>query len=137
MTERNYVLDTNIISALRRPEINPDVVEWIAEIPLENLFTTAFNLFEIEHGVVKKEREDARQGAVLRAWFEDQVLTTFASRILEFDHAAARILAQFPVPERAPLEDALIAAIAVANGMVVVTKNMRHFEPLGIEVQGF
>ena len=53
-------------------------------------------------------------------------------RVLPFDLAAARILAAYRVPEQAPLDDALIAAVAQAAQMAVVTRNTRHFEPLGV-----
>ena len=54
-------------------------------------------------------------------------------RVLSFDLAAARRLATYRVPEHAPYDDALIAAVAEANGMVVATRNTRHFEPLGVD----
>lgn len=87
---------------------------------------------EIERGVVAKERSDPPQGEVLRRWFEDRVLPTFADRVLPFGLPAARILATYRVPEHAPLDDALIAAIAETADMTVVTRNTRHFEPLGV-----
>ena len=93
---------------------------------------SAFTVAEIERGVVAKERTDATQGAVLRRWFEQNVLPAFADRVLPFDLPAARILATYRVPEHAPLDDALIAAIAQAADMTVVTRNNRHFEPLGV-----
>lgn len=77
-------------------------------------------------------RSDHAQGEVLRRWFEQQVLPAFAERVLPFDLAAARMLATYRVPEYAPLDDALIAAVAQGAGMTVVTRNTRHFEPLGV-----
>lgn len=51
--------------------------------------------------------------------------------MLAFDLPAARVLASYRVPEHAPLDDALVAAVAQANGMIVATRNTKHFEPLG------
>jgi predicted nucleic acid-binding protein len=82
--------------------------------------------------VIAKERSDAEQGAVLRRWFDENVLPTFADRVLPFDLSAARILATYRVPEHAPFDDALIAAGAVSAEMAVVTRNTEHFEPLGV-----
>lgn len=82
--------------------------------------------------MVRKEREDAAQGAVLRRWFEERVLPAFAGRILPFDETAARLLAHYRVPEHAPYDDALIAAVADAAQMTVATRNTKHFEPLGV-----
>ena len=93
---------------------------------------TATTLAEIERGVIARERPAPPLGAVLRRWFEDRVLPTFSDRVLPFDIDAARIMATYRVPEHAPLDDALTAAIAQAGGMTVVTRNTRHFAPLGV-----
>jgi hypothetical protein len=77
---------------------------------------------------------DAAQGAVLRRWLTERVLPGFAGRVLPFDLSAARIIARYPVPEHAPYDDAQIAAVAEAHGMTVVTRNLRHFAPLGVRV---
>lgn len=127
-----YVLDTNVISALRLRGRHPQVEEWAASVPFTNQFVTALTIAEIERGVVAKERSDATQGQILRRWFENQVLPAFAGRILPFDIHAARILAHYRVPEHAPLDDALIAATAAASDMTVVTRNTRHFTALDV-----
>lgn len=128
----SYVLDTNVVSALRVRGRNPAVEQWAASVPVADLFVTAMSVAEIERGVAAKERTDPAQGEVLRRWFEDRVLPAFAGRVLPFDLAAARILAAYRVPDRAPLDDALIAAVAESTGMVVVTRNTRHFSPFGV-----
>jgi predicted nucleic acid-binding protein len=105
---------------------------WAASVPITDQFVAATTMAEIERGVIARERSDPPQGAILRRWFEDRVLPAFAQRVLPFDLSAARILAGYRVPESAPLDDALIAAAAQAAGMAVVTRNTRHFEPLGV-----
>lgn len=127
-----YVLDTNVVSALRVRGRNASVEAWAASIPVADQFVTATTIAEIERGVVAKERADAAQGEVLRQWFEERVLPAFADRVLSFDLPAARVLATFRVPEHAPLDDALIAAVAQAAEMTVATRNTKHFEPLGV-----
>jgi predicted nucleic acid-binding protein len=127
-----YVLDTNVVSALRVRGRNPLVEAWAASIPVAALFVTATTVAEIERGVIVKERSDPEQGMVLRRWFDERVLPTFANRVLPFDLSAARILAAYRVPEHAPFDDALVAAIAQAAEMTVATRNSKHFEPLGV-----
>ncbi len=95
-------------------------------------YVSAPTVAEIERGVFAKERSDPAQGEVLRRWFEARVLPAFAGRVLAFDLSAARVLASYRVPEQSPLDDALVAAIAQANEMTVVTRNARHLEPLGV-----
>lgn len=127
-----YVLDTNVVSALRVRGRNPSVEAWAATIPVADQFVTATTVAEIERGVVAKERSDPPQGEILRRWFDERVLPTFANRVLPFDLAAARVLASYRVPEHAPFDDALIAAIAQASEMTIATRNTKHFEPLGV-----
>ncbi len=129
-----YLLDTNVVSALRVRGREPQVQAWAAPIPVADQFVTALTIAEIERGVVAKERTDPAQGAVLRQWLEEHVLPAFSGRVLPFDLPAARILATYPVPDQAPLDDALIAAIAQSNGMTIATRNTRHFEPLGVSL---
>jgi hypothetical protein len=125
-------LDTNVVSALRVRGRNQSVEAWAASIPVADQFVTATTVAEIERGVVAKERSDPAQGATLRQWFDQHVLPTFAHRVLPFDLPAARILATYRVPEHAPFDDALIAAVAQAAEMIVATRNTKHFEPLGV-----
>ncbi|RIQ20825.1 type II toxin-antitoxin system VapC family toxin [Jiangella rhizosphaerae] len=127
-----YVLDTNVVSALRVRGRNPSVEAWAATIPVADQFVTATTVAEIERGVVAKERSDPAQGEILRRWFDEHVLPAFADRVLPFDLAAARVLATYRVPEHAPFDDALVAAIAQAAEMTVATRNTKHFEPLGV-----
>lgn len=127
-----YVLDTNVISALRVKGRNREVEAWAASIPLADQFATALTIAELERGVAAQERHDPASGAMLRRWFTEQVLPAFANRVLPFDLASARVLATYRVPEHAPYDDAMIAAIAQANDMIVVTRNTKHFSPLGV-----
>jgi toxin FitB len=127
-----YVLDTNVVSGLRVRGRNPQVEQWAASVPVADQFVTALTVSELERGVIAKERSDPDQGTILRRWLEERVLPAFTDRVLPFDLAAARILAAYRVPEHAPLDDALIAAIAQAADVSVVTRNTRHFEPLGV-----
>jgi predicted nucleic acid-binding protein len=127
-----YLLDTNVVSALRVRGRNRSVEAWAVSIPVGDQFVTATTVAEIERGVIAKERSDARQGSILRRWFDDHVLPTFADRVLPFDLSAARILAAYRVPEHAPFDDALIAAVAQAAEMTVATRNIKHFQALGV-----
>lgn len=127
-----YLLDTNVVSALRVRGRNRPVELWAASVPVGDQFVSAFTIAEIERGVIAKERSDAKQGAILRRWFHENVLPTFADRVLPFDLSAARILAAYRGPEHAPFDDALIAAVAESAEMTVVTRNTKHFAPHGV-----
>lgn len=128
----NYLLDTNVVSALRVRGRNRPVESWAASVPVGDQFVSAFTIAEIERGVIVKERSDSEQGVVLRRWLEENVLPTFAGRVLSFDLSAARFLAAYRVPEHASFDDALIAAVAESAEMTIATRNTKHFEPLGV-----
>ncbi|GAA1847306.1 type II toxin-antitoxin system VapC family toxin [Brevibacterium marinum] len=126
----NFLLDTNTVSALRIRGRHPEVEKRSETVPLTAQFISAPTLAEIERGVTSKERQGSCQRLVLRGWLEERLLPGFAGRIHVFDVWAARVLGLFRVPEHVPLDDVLIASIAVAKGMTVATRNTRHFEPL-------
>ncbi|QQO36001.1 type II toxin-antitoxin system VapC family toxin [Bradyrhizobium diazoefficiens] len=128
-----FLLDTNVVSELRRPDkADRNVVAWANAAPVANFFLSVISILEIELGARLIERRDAVQGAVLRAWIGDQVLTRFEGRILAIDTAVAQRCAQLHVPNPRAERDALIAATALVHGLTVVTRNVGDFEPTGV-----
>jgi len=89
-------------------------------------------LLELELGVLRVERRDAAQAAVLRSWLEARVLPEFSGRVLAIDADVARCCARLHVPDPRAERDALIAATARVHGMTVVTRNVADFEGLGV-----
>ena len=128
-----FLLDTNVISELRRPEkADRNVVAWASTIPAASFFLSAISILEIELGALLSARKDAAQGAVLRAWIDDQILPRFEGRILAIDTTVAQRCAQLHVPDRRAERDALIAATAMVHGLTVVTRNVADFEPTSV-----
>ena len=128
-----FLLDTNVISELRRPErAHSNVVAWAARNPAASFFLSAISILEIELGALRIARKDATQGAVLRAWIDDQILSRFDGRILAIDTAVAQRCARLHVPRPRAERDALIAATALVHGLTVVTRNVSDFEPIGV-----
>ncbi|MGO1080059.1 type II toxin-antitoxin system VapC family toxin [Inquilinus sp. CA228] len=127
-----FLLDTSVVSELRRRQADPGVVAWARSIALPSLFLSAITIEEIEIGVMLAERRDPRQGATLRAWLENQVLTSFADRILPVDVTVARRSAAIHVPDPRPIRDGLIAATALVHGLTVATRNTADFDPAGV-----
>jgi predicted nucleic acid-binding protein len=130
-----YVLDTDVVSHLRRPEkAHPNVVAWAANSPVTLHFISAITLLELERGILSMERKDAAQGAILRAWMDGQILVRFSGRILPVDISVAQRCAKLHVPDPRPERDALIAATALVHSMTVVTRNIEDFKLTGVEI---
>ena len=128
-----FLLDTNVISELRRPDkADRNVLAWANAVPAANFFMSAISILEIQLGARLIERKDAVQGAILRAWIDDYVLARFEGRILAIDTAVAQCCAQLHVPNPRAERDALIAATALVHGLTVVTRNVGDFEPTGV-----
>jgi len=130
-----YVLDTDVLSHLRRPDkAHPSVVEWASTTPVTLHFISSITVFELERGILAVERKDAAQGAILRSWMDGQILTRFSGRILPVDVAVAQRCAKLHVPDPKSERDAFIAATALVHGMTVVTRNVEDFKLTGVEV---
>jgi predicted nucleic acid-binding protein len=135
-----YLVDTNVISvgAPSRSLGPTDLAAWMDEHSSE-LYVSAVTVAEIEEGIAKTRRARARRKAAdLTAWL-DTLLHLYGDRVLAFDVAVARVagaLADFARSKgRTPgFPDVAIAATAVAHGLILLTRNSRHFAPLGVSI---
>jgi predicted nucleic acid-binding protein len=132
-----FLFDTNVVSELRKAgtgKADKGVLAWVASIDAECAFLSAITVLELEMGVLQAERRDARKGALLRAWLDEQVLPEFAGRVLPVDRAVAQRCARLHVPDRRSERDALVAATALVHGLTVVTRNVADFAPTGVPI---
>jgi predicted nucleic acid-binding protein len=130
-----YLLDTNVVSELRRStKAHPGVSAWAHKLPAASLYLSAISIMELEIGALLVERRDHKQGVILRAWIAGRVLPAFDGRILAIDTAVAQRSAALHVPSPRSDRDALIAATALVHGMTVVTRNVVDFQPMGVVV---
>ncbi|CAM5416791.1 Ribonuclease VapC OS=Afipia felis OX=1035 GN=fitB_1 PE=3 SV=1 [Afipia felis] len=133
----SYLLDTNVISELRKigdGKADARVAAWVDAEDAESFFISAITILELERGVLGIQRRDAAQGARLRAWLDNHVRSEFAGRILPIDDAIATRCAHLHIPDRRNEVDALIAATALVHGLTVATRNVRDFEGTGVVV---
>ena len=130
-----YLLDTNVVSEMRRrAKINPRAAQWLGSVAPEQLYISSITIFEIERGAEKVARRDAKRGMELSTWLRQHVLPAFDRRILALDADAALHAARLHAGRVRLDADRLVAAIALAHGKVIVTRNVRDFEGLGVRV---
>lgn len=130
-----FLLDTNVVSELRRPHrTDPKVAAWADSVSASDMFLSSVTVRELETGALLLRRRDGTQGRLIRQWIEDRVLTAFTERILAVDTAVARRCALLHIPDPRPYRDSLIAATALVHRLVVVTRNRAGFEPMTVTV---
>ena len=130
-----FILDTNVVSELRKArKADPNVRKWAEASPALNLYISAITVLELELGILRIERHDRKQGAVLRGWMEAHVLPTFAGRVLGIDTSVAQQCAALHVPIPRSGRDALIAATALVHGRTIATRNGKDFQSMGVDL---
>lgn len=129
-----YLIDTNVLSALRRPERAPRIAAWLRTKPEDRLFISVVTLGEIERGIALQEDRNPDFATDLRRWI-DRTSLLFADRLLPFDAEEARIWGRLSARIGHSGADLQIAATALARGAIVVTGNVSDFEPTGVEIE--
>ena len=132
-----YLLDTNVILELRKApsgKANENVINWASSVSNTSLYMSVITILELETGILLKERKDPKQAAILHDWLNDRVLPAFENRVIPIDKDVALKCATLHVPDPRSDRDALIAASALAHGMVVITRNVKDYDGSRVEV---
>ena len=130
-----FLLDTDVLSALRRRERNLDIARWVGKQRTADLYLSVVTVGEIERGIARQQRRDPDFAQELAIWL-DRLLAWYGERILPVDVATARRWGRLSSTLGHEGADLLIAATALEHGLTVVTRNVRHFEPIGVPVVG-
>lgn len=127
-----YLLDTNVISELRKPRPHGAVLAWLRATDEKDLHVSAVTIGEIQAGIELTREQDSDKAAQIEAWL-DSVADSF--NVLPMDAAAFRVWARLMHRKSDTLyEDAMIAATAIAHRLTVVTRNEADFKALGVTV---
>ncbi len=127
-----YLLDTNVVSELRRKKPHGAVVAWLQSVDDKDLYLSSVTLAEIQAGIEITRDQDIERAVELEAWL-DEVATTY--NILDLDGNAFRAWAKLMHKKSDTLyEDGMIAAIAKVNKLIVVTRNITDFESFDVKL---
>jgi len=132
-----YLLDTNVPSEFSRDRPAPRVVEWLKAQPVTTLFLSAVTIGEIRKGLIVLPL--GRRRSELKMWFHTDLLTWFHNRVLPVTSAVADrwgVLDGQCQLRGTPLNtaDGMIAATAIEHGLTVVTRNLKDFSGLGVDL---
>lgn len=128
-----YLLDTNVVSALRRPDRHPAPAAWLRDQRPSDVYLSVVTIAEIERGIARQVPQNPDFARELAMWME-RTLAGFADRLLGVDVPTARRWGRLSATLGHQGADLLIAATALQHGLAVVTPNPHHFHPTGTPV---
>jgi predicted nucleic acid-binding protein len=133
----SFLLDTNVISEWVKPQPDPNVVTWLAEVDEDRVFMSVASFAEIRHGI--EMMPAGRRRERLLNWLIDELPERFEGRILDIDQRVAEMWGLVMARgQKAGVTfgsmDAFFAATAHAHGLTLVTRNVRDFAQAGISL---
>ena len=129
----SFLLDTVVLSELRKAKPARKVVQWLKAQKRESLFISVVSIGEIERGIEKVRKTDAAFAADLEQWLE-ALMRLYGDHVIPVNANAARLWGRLSAKLGHDGADLLIAATALASGLTVVTRNVKHFAPTGVRV---
>lgn len=126
-----FLLDTNVVSEVRKPRPQPAVLRWFEAAPAADLFLSVLVVGETEQGLSRLRTRDPQQAAAHRRWLA-RLRRDFADRLLDIDEEVALEWGRLNAREPLPVVDGLLAATALVHGLTLVTRNVRDFRGCGV-----
>lgn len=131
----SFLLDTNVLSEVRRPEPDVSVISWLDAVDEDRVFVSVASIAEIRRGTALMG--EGRRRETLAVWLRDELSRRFESRILPIDHVVAERWGDLMAKaRRAGLNlnpmDAFFGATTLAHGLTLVTRNVKHFAGLDV-----
>jgi predicted nucleic acid-binding protein len=129
----DYLLDTNVVSELRRRQPHPAVLSWYADVPAEKLFLSVLVVGELRQGVDRLARRDPMQAARFEDWLT-QLVTVYEDRLVPITPEIAETWGRLNVPDPVPVVDGLLAATALVRNWTLVTRNTADVSGTGVRL---
>lgn len=130
-----FLLDTNFVSELRRPErANPGVVRWISGVRAENLNLSVITLLELERGTLQAERSQPDLGRALRRWMSSVIIPSYVAKALPVTASIALRAAGFVPADGRHVPDHILAATAAEHNLILVSRNVKDLQHPGVRL---
>lgn len=127
----SFLLDTNVLSEVRKPRPHPSVAAWFARVRAEDLFLSVLVVGEIQQGVARLRSRDPARAATYETWLR-RLRQEYSDRLLPVTEAVALEWGAFDAGQPLPAVDGLLAATAKVHDLTLVTRNVADFERTGI-----
>ena len=127
----SYLLDTNVLSEIRKPQGDANVRGWFGGVRGDELFLSVLTLGEVRQGVERLKRRDEAQAAVFEGWLEG-LAENYRERLLPVGLEVVDAWGRLNVPDPLPAVDGLLAATALVHGLTLVTRNTKDVERSGV-----
>ena len=128
-----YLLDTNVISELHKKNPNKGVLDWFEEISSDSLYISCITIGELRSGSLKKIKKDKIAGEILAKWINDLV-SQYDDQIIDIDLKTCEVWAELLSIDSTNAIDSLMAAQAICENMIFVTRNTKHFEMFNLKI---
>ncbi|MEI6068901.1 MAG: type II toxin-antitoxin system VapC family toxin [Methylococcaceae bacterium] len=129
----SFLLDTDILSAIRRKQRDPNLEKWLRSINSTDIFLSVVTLGEVERGIALQRRINPTFSEDLERWL-DTILLRYEQRILPVSVNIARRWGRLSGEIGNSSADLMIAATALEHNLIVATRNTRHFEPTQVSL---
>lgn len=129
----SFLLDTNVVSEIRKRAADRNVLEWFASVPAGELFLSVLVVGEIRQGVERLARHDRAQAEVFEHWLT-QLVAVYGDRIMPVTTEIAEAWGRLNVPDPVPVVDGLLAATALVQGWTLVTRNTADVAATGVRL---
>jgi predicted nucleic acid-binding protein len=129
----HYLLDTNAVSATRRPKTEPQMTRFLAAVRPNDLFLSVLTLGELRKGLILKEKRSRDGVAALSTWI-DEVQRSYSDRTIAVDTEIAAVWGKLSADRSRAVIDTLLAATAIVHGLTLVTRNVGDFEGLPMQL---
>jgi predicted nucleic acid-binding protein len=129
----SFLLDTNVVSEIRKKQPDPGVSTWFASVPAGKLFLSVLVVGEIRQGIERLARRDRAQAEVFERWLS-QLLDGYGDRVVPITAPIAETWGRLNVPHPVPVVDGLMAATALVHDWTLVTRNVGDVRPTGVRL---